>query len=467
VSSLAFLLGVGLLAVWFGVVGAGLLSWDGVLYARLAHNLTEGIGYRLSPDGPLHLKYFPGYPLLVAFVQQVLGSFPSAAGLISISSAVIVFALVACAVPTVGAREAIMSAILVVTNATFLIFSSMALSEIPFAAVSLLFLFALTHHNLGRFRPVLMVLSFWGSCLIRPEGLFLVVPLLVEARRRSEPWLLYSALLCVPAAWWIGVLALDLKAVGPTYRAEFMWPSLSLVAGQVKAFSLLGLCVVFLAFVGAITRLSTLRAYVSFAVPYLLFHLAWSYTDVRLYASLVGILCMCAGPGLVELALLARLRWCVPFWCTAAVFLSLSLFEQLHRLSATGRQFYQLDSVDYLTVYDALAKLQLNPSEVSQSCDFLLTNEQLVYSYILGEGIKIDSYADIQEVTTKICAEKGSRTCIASDRIHRSVWSQDVNTRISEISRAGCVTEAPLAAWYPLSGYYLEIYRCAQVRCPV
>jgi hypothetical protein len=458
-------LAIGGLVVWFWNVGIAAPSWDSFYYQALAKSLLEGFGYRLSQDGPVQLKYVPGYPILIALVSLFSGSIALAAGLIPATAAVLLVVLVACAGPGISRTGRMISVLLLLANASFLIFSSTALSEIPFAAASFLFLMGLTARNPSRIRSVVLVGSFWTSCALRPEGILLFGPLFVEFRKRRETPFIYWLLLSVPVAWWMYVLRMESAGVGATYGSEVAWPSVTTILGQVRALSLLGLVYLFLAIVGGALHFSSLWPYVTFGLLSLALHLTWHYTDVRLYASLVGILSLTAGLGLFSVAALIRDRLRIPMRWTVAVFLSLALVEQIPRFFPEKRQCYQLDSVDYLTSYESMMELQKAGTLVTQSCDYLLTNESLVYSAILYSSLRVDSYSALSEVSTKLCAARAARVCLAADMVHKFIWHRDAETRVREISQAGCVTSAPLFAWHPPSGYYVEIYRCAEIVC--
>lgn len=458
--------GLVMLAAWFYVIGFGKLSWDGILYTLLAENLSEGAGYRLSPTEPLHVKYFPGYPLLIALVSNVSGDLYFAAGIIPALAAALLVVLVATVGPARDPLRRLIGVLILLFNATFLIFSAMALSEVPFTAAAFLFLSALTRENASRVRTFTMTGALWLSCLLRPEGILLVVALLLERPKKRESKLDYLILLSMPIAGCLCLLVLKGGSLGETYLAWCQWPSPTTIAAQVQAFSLLGLVPIFLAVFGGIARFPSLRPFIIFALLYVSLHLMWYYVDVRLYVPVVPFVAICAAAGLGVVADIGRNRLGVPTWLTIGIVLSLVVVEQIPRLIPGGRQLYQIDSVDYLHVYDSLLELKKNSASVGESCDYLLTNEPVVYSAILKSSARVDSYSSFGEVAAKLCAERNARVCIAADMIHQFVWAPLASDRARQIFEVGCVAGAPMWSSHLPSGYYTELYRCSEIRCP-
>lgn len=158
---------------------------DNAIYMILGESLGSGAGYRdlYLPDAPLHAKYPPVLPALIA----ILGWF----GGVQLFK----LAMLACTVATVwltiqvgrdlmGEGAALLAGLLLAVNPVLLEYGHYVLSEAPFAALLLLSLWAASRPGAGAFR--LAVLGAIAAFLTRTAGVAVLVamPLATALNRR-------------------------------------------------------------------------------------------------------------------------------------------------------------------------------------------------------------------------------------------------------------------------------------------
>ncbi|GAB4318008.1 MAG: hypothetical protein Kow0059_11250 [Candidatus Sumerlaeia bacterium] len=161
-------------------LGAGLtlrqfaLLHDGWEYMRLALALAHG-GWGVSAPAPEHLRLYPGLPMAMAAVS--LGRWPEAAGLaISILSAAAAGVLTA----TLGGGDRRLAALMVGLTPSWLVFTSTVMSEGLEMALILWALLAIRHE-----KWLTAGLAAGLAYLVRPAGVFLILPLVVETAVRK------------------------------------------------------------------------------------------------------------------------------------------------------------------------------------------------------------------------------------------------------------------------------------------
>jgi 4-amino-4-deoxy-L-arabinose transferase-like glycosyltransferase len=140
-----------LLGAWQMVVGVCGVYHDDAIYVITAKALAQGQGYRLIdlPNAPLQTKYPILYPALLSIIWKIWPSFPenllAMQGLSLLAGAATV-ALAYLYLVHFGYTSrgvALAAALFCATSAYFLYFNTITLSEIPYALISLLALWAL------------------------------------------------------------------------------------------------------------------------------------------------------------------------------------------------------------------------------------------------------------------------------------------------------------------------------------
>jgi hypothetical protein len=144
-----------LLGSWHMVAGVSGVFHDDGIYLSTAKALAEGRGYRLInlPETPAQTKYPPLYPALLAIIWKLCPTFPD--NLIYLQ-----FITLLCGAATVGLAYlylvrfgyfsrgvALCAAAITLTSNVYLYFSTLTLSELPFAFLSVVALWALERQD--------------------------------------------------------------------------------------------------------------------------------------------------------------------------------------------------------------------------------------------------------------------------------------------------------------------------------
>lgn len=207
-----------LLGAWQMVVGVCGVYHDDAIYVITAKALAQGQGYRLIdlPNSPLQTKYPILYPALLSIIWKIWPSFPenllAMQGLSLLAGAATV-ALAYLYLVRFGYTSrgvALLACLFCATSAYFLYFSTITLSEIPYALISILALWAMERQT--RFplekpgRQIALGLFLALPFLTRSIGLVLVPAGLVTlylAKRRIRWVSLGAALIVVPWGLWM------------------------------------------------------------------------------------------------------------------------------------------------------------------------------------------------------------------------------------------------------------------------
>jgi 4-amino-4-deoxy-L-arabinose transferase-like glycosyltransferase len=209
---------VALLGAWLMVVGVCGVHHDDAIYVITAKALAQGQGYRLIdlPNAPLQTKYPILYPALLAIIWKIWPSFPAnllaMQGLSLLAGAATValayLFLVRFAYATRGV--ALLSGLFCATSAIFLHFSTLTMSEAPYALLSILALWGLEKQRrcptAKPGRQIALGLLLALPFLTRAIGLVLIpagLAGLYLARRRVRWISLGAALLAVPWILWM------------------------------------------------------------------------------------------------------------------------------------------------------------------------------------------------------------------------------------------------------------------------
>ena len=193
---------------WYMVLGVCGNYHDDAIYVSTAKAIAEGKGYRLInlPTTPVQTKYPFLYPLVLAIIWKIWPSFPGnlfAMQWLTLMTGAATVALSYLYVLQFGyctRRIAVASGLLCATSGGFLFYSTQTLSEIPFALLFVLSMWAIDKHIRNPFESrcsqffigILLALPF----LCRTVGLALpVVGLIVVCRlRRPVVWLALGSL---------------------------------------------------------------------------------------------------------------------------------------------------------------------------------------------------------------------------------------------------------------------------------
>lgn len=140
-----------LLGSWQMVVGVCGVFHDDGIYVITAKALAQGKGYRLIdlPNAPLQTKYPILYPALLAVIWKIWPSFPDnlmamqGLSLLAGAGTVALAYLFLVRFGYASRRIALIASLLCATSAFFLYFSTLTLSETPYAMISILALWAI------------------------------------------------------------------------------------------------------------------------------------------------------------------------------------------------------------------------------------------------------------------------------------------------------------------------------------
>ncbi len=140
-----------LLGAWQMVVGVCGVYHDDAIYVITAKALAQGEGYRLIdlPNTPLQTKYPILYPALLSLIWKIWPSFPEnllamqGLSLLAGAATVALAYLYLVRFGYASRRVALVSGLFCATSAFFLYFSTLTLSETPYALISILALWAI------------------------------------------------------------------------------------------------------------------------------------------------------------------------------------------------------------------------------------------------------------------------------------------------------------------------------------
>jgi hypothetical protein len=209
---------VALLGAWQMVVGVCGVYHDDALYVITAKALALGQGYRLIdlPHAPLQTKYPILYPALLAVIWKIWPSFPGnllamqGLSLLAGAGTVALAYLFLVRFGYASRRVALLVGLFCATSVCFLYFSTLTLSEAPYALLSILALWGLEKQR--RFptgqpgRQIALGLLLALPFLTRVIGLALVpagLAALCLAGRRVRWVSLGAALLVLPWILWM------------------------------------------------------------------------------------------------------------------------------------------------------------------------------------------------------------------------------------------------------------------------
>jgi hypothetical protein len=160
---------------------------DNANYMILGESLRSGAGYRdlYLPGQPLHAKYPPFFPALLAILGWLGGvQILKLAMLACTTAAVWLTAQIGRGL--VGARTALLPASLLALNPVLLEYSHYVLSEAPFLALVLLALWAVERP--GRVAFGVAVAAATGAFLTRTAGLTLLIAIPLAAASTRRGW---------------------------------------------------------------------------------------------------------------------------------------------------------------------------------------------------------------------------------------------------------------------------------------
>ena len=186
------------------------LHTDSLWYHRTALSLQAGTGFAI--DGHPTAYRFPGYPLLLACGYRLFGPGPEAVWLWGIAStAVILAAMYPIARSLYGERTARLATLLAAFYPAFVLYTGSALSDLPFTAGTLAWVWAVLRSSPGRILPA--ATAGIGAGLlsyVRGPGMVLAVltPLLWRLRGRSwravlAPTAVLAATTALTVAPWV------------------------------------------------------------------------------------------------------------------------------------------------------------------------------------------------------------------------------------------------------------------------
>ena len=384
-----------LIAAWYA--GAPKLVWDSYIYLKLSETLLLG-RYALSLSEPLHIKYPPGYPGLIALLSWLGLSPPQAAAALGViaaaGSAGFTFAL--------GRRSSYLTgyiaAVLVSINHIFLAYTVLALSDITFTALVTAVFSALMLQNIRGFCAAVVLAA--AAALVRYGGLFLLLPIgffvYSTAQGRSAAGDKRFWLVCLFAfaalGLWAGMLITNSHGT-PAYARELRRLS---GLGQALEFPLslwrTGPCLVLSAALGlgALSR-KTVAGAALFLGPYVLLHMLWWWYSVRFYLPLLPFLSLSAAAALrAGLESGSRLRA-----AGYSLILVLAVAEQ-PLLTRTDRYEPRYHAFQSLIVYEPLQSLERWAREHAQGAVFVVP-EPTVYSRHLPAAKRILAYKALPE----------------------------------------------------------------------
>jgi hypothetical protein len=209
---------VALLGAWQMVVGVCGIYHDDAIYVITAKALALGKGYRLIdlPDAPLQTKYPILYPALLAVIWKIWPAFPEnllamqGLSLLAGAGTVALAYLFLVRFGYASRRMALLAGLFCATSVCFLYFSTLTLSEAPYALLSILALWGLEKQR--RFptdkpgRQIALGLLLALPFLTRVIGLALVpagLAALYLAGRRVRWVSLGAACLALPWILWM------------------------------------------------------------------------------------------------------------------------------------------------------------------------------------------------------------------------------------------------------------------------
>jgi len=196
---------------------------DDAGYLQLAQELRH-FSYRDVQDvlAPMHARFPPGFPLLLALVGPLVGDNVDALiGVVALCSAGSIFLLYAAARTRVGDEIAVLCALLYAINPITLQYAGILMAEAPFRLLVTIALWALTREDDSPWFAVLAGGATCAAALTRSAGVVFIVALMaywVTRRRYKHAMLLGVAAACTVGAW----LAYTFSAPDPETRRLYV-----------------------------------------------------------------------------------------------------------------------------------------------------------------------------------------------------------------------------------------------------
>ncbi|MHC5012612.1 MAG: hypothetical protein ACYTG6_16985, partial [Planctomycetota bacterium] len=347
---------------------------DNANYMILGESLRSGAGYRdlYLPGQPLHAKYPPFFPALLAMLGWLGGVQIFKLAMLACTSAA-VWLTAQIGRGLLGARTALLAALLLALNPVLLEYSHYVLSEAPFLTLVLLSLWAVERP--GRVTFGVAVAAATGAFLTRTAGLtlLLAVPLAAALSRRVGraamagasglgamlAWALYQRAAAPdqagylqemllrnpydPAAGAVGLSGLFARAAGNawTYVSTVLPETLMALgaAGAPTVATLIGLALAALVLLGWVRRAQErVGAAEWFVLLYGGLICVWPevWTDRRLLLPLVPLLLLFAISGGRGLGERLASRW--GKWATGAVTAVIAAVLAIPSLAFVARQ---------------------------------------------------------------------------------------------------------------------------------
>jgi hypothetical protein len=196
---------------------------DDAGYLLLAQELRH-FSYRDVQDvlAPMHARFPPGFPLLLALVGPLVGdSVDALIGVVALCSAGSIFLLYAAARSRVGDEVAVLCALLYAINPITLQYAGILMAEAPFRLLVTTALWALTREDDSPWFAVLAGGATCAAALTRSAGVVFIVALMVywvTQRRYRRAMLLGVAAALTVGAW----LAYTFTAPDPETRRLYV-----------------------------------------------------------------------------------------------------------------------------------------------------------------------------------------------------------------------------------------------------
>lgn len=197
------------------------ISWgeDDAVYSLLARGLAEGSYREYWIIGePLHVRYPPGFPALLALSNAAFGERLDAhLALMTLCSAASLLLLFDAARRHVGAEVALFATGILALNPTWLSEAGQIMAEAPFRLLLALTLWSATDREDGGDRPVLAIASAALAAFVRTAGIAVIAALALHwMLQRRWKHVLLLGVAAIPAIGWLGwaSLAPDSSEVG-------------------------------------------------------------------------------------------------------------------------------------------------------------------------------------------------------------------------------------------------------------
>lgn len=223
----AILLGVLLVihVVLAWMVRAPAISWgeDDAVYSLLARQIASG-GYRefWIVDGPIHSRYPPGLPVLLAMVNAVFGErLDAQLGVLTLCSAASLLLLFDAARRHVSTNAALFATGILAVNPLWIVEAGQVMTEAPFRLFLVVTVWAVSlPESKGRHDVIAGAAAVFAS-LVRTAGVAAIAALALHwAMRRQWKHVVGLALAAIPTVAW---LAWSITAPAPAEAGAYVY----------------------------------------------------------------------------------------------------------------------------------------------------------------------------------------------------------------------------------------------------